>query len=516
MQSKKSAKIPYSQIRYIFLAAILALLAAAPLSAGKLVILQTNDTHSQIDPTDKGMGGIQRRKVVVDSIRAEYPNVLLIDSGDAVQGTLFFTIYGGEVEMKMMNELGYDIAILGNHDFDNGVEALARNIAQSDVQWLSTNYNLRNTPLSPFFRPYAIKEFDGKRVGIIALNLNPKGMIAEGNYDGVEYLDAVKAANATAWHLKNNEDCDLVVAVTHIGYDDVLPSDLSVIAQSEDIDLVLGGHSHTMLRPGTAQASARNSLGREIPVAQNGKSGGYITEIVIDLDSIAEKPMLHRQIAIDKRLDSRIDHRLDSILAPYRKGVDEMMSIPIGRTAFELNQEDPALLNFIADFVLANGKRLADNSIDLAITNKGSLRRGLPKGTITLGQVISMQPFENRTVVLEISGKDLLEAFNVMAARDGDGVSHNVCIKYDPEADFCTEVIINGRPLDPDAVYRVATIDYLANGGDYMAPLTRGTQIAKSENIVYDDLIHYIKTTFKGKTIKPSKVVRMAPVESTD
>ena len=103
--------------------------------ARELVILQTNDTHSQIDPTDKGYGGVQRRKVFVDSVRATRPDVLLVDAGDAVQGTLFFTLYGGEVEMKAMNNLGYDIAILGNHDFDNGMETMARNVAMSDADW---------------------------------------------------------------------------------------------------------------------------------------------------------------------------------------------------------------------------------------------------------------------------------------------------------------------------------------------------------------------------------------------
>lgn len=210
---------------------ILIILAGVALSgsiladAEKLVLLHTNDTHSQIDPNDKNLGGIQRRKVIVDSVRAEYPNVLLMDAGDAVQGTLFFTIYGGEVETRMMNELEYDYAILGNHDFDNGVHALAENLEDSDVDWISTNYDFEGSELEGFFKPYDIKEFGDKKVGIIGINLNPKGMISEGNYDGVKYLDAIKAANSTAWHLKHNEKVDAVIALTHVGYDDVSPSD---------------------------------------------------------------------------------------------------------------------------------------------------------------------------------------------------------------------------------------------------------------------------------------------------
>ena len=185
---------------------ILGIAAAAMLAplawAEDLVIIHTNDTHSQLDPTDKGLGGIQRRKVLIDSIKAEHPNVLVADAGDAVQGTLFFTLYGGRAEMEAMNALGYDIAILGNHDFDNGVDSLARNIGLSDARWISTNYDFsQRADLDSLFSPYEIYDIGGKKIAFIGLNLDPKGMIAEGNYDGVRYLDVVKAANSTAWFL---------------------------------------------------------------------------------------------------------------------------------------------------------------------------------------------------------------------------------------------------------------------------------------------------------------------------
>ena len=134
--------------------------------AGNLVILHTNDTHSAIDPDDKGLGGIVRRKVLTDSVRASQPNVLLVDAGDAVQGTLYFTLYDGEVERRLMNELGYDIQILGNHEFDNGMERLAAQWRQLNAQRLSSNYDFRGTPLDSVFKPYAIKEYDGKKIGI--------------------------------------------------------------------------------------------------------------------------------------------------------------------------------------------------------------------------------------------------------------------------------------------------------------------------------------------------------------
>ncbi|MDE5968364.1 MAG: metallophosphoesterase, partial [Muribaculaceae bacterium] len=132
--------------------------------ADRLVILHTNDTHSQIDPMDNGLGGVLRRKVLIDSVRAAEPNVMLIDAGDAVQGTLFFNLYKGEVEHRVMNHLGYDLAILGNHDFDNGVDLLADNLTHDSITWITTNYDLAASPLAPRFVPKAQKQFGDRPI----------------------------------------------------------------------------------------------------------------------------------------------------------------------------------------------------------------------------------------------------------------------------------------------------------------------------------------------------------------
>lgn len=493
---------------------IFGLVAAAMLAplmwAEELVIIQTNDTHSQLDPTDKGLGGIQRRKVLIDSIKSEHDNVLVTDAGDAVQGTLFFTLYGGRAEMAAMNALGYDLAILGNHDFDNGVDSLARNVALSDARWLSTNYDFsQRADLDSLFAPYKIYDFGGKKVAFIGLNLDPKGMIAEGNYDGVRYLDVIKAANSTAWVLKNLEGVDLVVALSHLGYADMPnPSDEDIAKSSENIDIILGGHSHTTVVPGSGNEWIMNAAGKPVLVTQNGKSGTKVTEVIVNLDSIGSALPAYRQHTIDSRLDRTSDPAIEALLAPYRKGVDELMGVKIGRTAKALDNTEPALLNFVSDFCRDRGAQLLGKPVDLALMNKGSLRRSLPKGTITQGEIISMQPFANRVLVLEIKGKDLLEAFDVMASRGGDGVSSEVSATFEPTTRRCSSVLLNGKPVNPEATYNVATIDYLANGGDYMAPLTRGKVIATSDAIVYNDLINYIKS-LRNKPINPSPAPRM-------
>lgn len=500
-------------IKCFFAASMLSVALMPTADAQKLVLLTTNDTHSMIDPDDSdGLGGVLRRKVVIDSVRNADKNVLLIDAGDFVQGTLYFNLYRGEVEQKMMNELGYDIRILGNHEFDNGIDELADLLADSEAELLATNYDLSASPLARKFRPFTIREIGNKLVGFIAVNLRPEGMISEGNYNGVVYNDAIKAANSAAWWLKHIEKVDAVVAVTHIGYDPAMPPGDKLLAQSsEDIDLIIGGHSHDLVDPakdgqGRLNSKVRNAVGREITVTQLGKSGKYVGRIEFDLDSLTSD---YDIIRIDSRLDGRTDKRLADLIAPYRHGVDSLMSVPIGRSAVDMPKESTELLNFAADFMLDKGSKI-DKTVEFAIINKGGLRRGLPKGNITEGMIITMLPFYNYINILDIKGSDLLEAFDVMTTVGGNGVSRNVDITYDPATNRCTEVLIDGKPLDPDRTYRISTIDYLAKGGDYMSSLRRGKKVAASPNVLYRDMIDEFRSgSLKNKRLNPSSQPRM-------
>ena len=486
-------------------------------SAQKLTIIHTNDTHSQIDPDEEtGLGGVLRRKVLIDSIRQADKNTLLIDMGDAVQGTLYFNLYRGEVENKMINELGYDIRILGNHEFDNGVDELAKTWADTKAVALSTNYDLSGSPLAPIFKPYLIKEFDGKKVGFIAINLLPKGMISEGNYDGVEYLDALKAANSTAWHLKHNEGVDMVIALTHIGYSPSSNpvSDVSLARASEDIDISIGGHSHTLIDPNNTEKSVPHLVadvdGNErILIAQTGKAGRMLGVINIDLET---KKASSKVIPVTSRLDAQTSPELAAIIEPYRLGVDSLMNVKVGRSAAKLDKESTEISNWVADFIRDRGRQLAGN-IDVAISNNGGIRRGLPKGTVTQGQIQSMLPFNNHVVVLEITGRDLLEAFSVMAGVGGNGLSEEADVVFYRPTNEILSASLKGTPIEPDSIYRVATLDYLANGGDYMEPLTRAKVIATAPGKVNEDLLDFLRTgPYRRKVIKGESRQRMRPV----
>lgn len=456
--------------------------------ADNLVILHTNDTHSQLDPNDNDLGGILRRKVLVDSVRAEQPNVLLIDCGDMVQGTLYFSIYKGEAEREMMNNLGYDIQILGNHEFDNGIEPLAHEWSLLNADKITSNYDLRDTPLDTIFKPYTIKEFAGKRIGFLAINLDPKGMIADFNTGGLKYLDGIKAANSIAWYLKHVERVDEVIALTHVGYDSAnppTPSDRDLAQASEDIDIIIGGHSHTTIDPAAAKTPeyyVKNAAGDPVLVVQTGSKGLYLGEITLDLDSMHPS---YRLIPVDSRLDNRIDPEAAALLAKYRKGVDALKMEKIGKMAQEMPHGSHLIVNWVADVMLEKGKELTDRNVDVALVNKGGIRRGLPAGHITKEHILTMLPFDNKLVVMEIKGSDLKAAFDVFALRNGDGIS----------AGF------NPAEIDPDRTYTLVTIDYLANGGDYLTTLPNGKVIARSTLRLDETMIDYILSQ-KGKNIK--------------
>lgn len=475
--------------------------------ADDLVILHTNDTHSQIDPDSRGLGGVLRRKALIDSVRDVHDNVLLVDAGDMVQGTLYFTLFGGEVEAKLMNYLGYDIQILGNHEFDNGVDEVEKIFSKLNAEKLSTNYDLSATPLSKIFRPYSVREIDGKKIGFIAINLDPKGMIADKNSKGVVYLDAIKAANATAWHLRHNEKVDLVVALTHIGYsEDGLVDDLDLAASSEDIDIIIGGHTHTVIDPQSDEHPdflVDNAVGRPVLIAQTGKSGVNVGEIVIDLDDLS---YFSRLLPVDSRYDKASDDELEDILSPYRSEVEFFRNYKIAKSP-GLTKDDWSLVNWMADFVKEEGSRLAGKKVDLAIVNKGGVRTDMPKGDVTKGTIMQIFPFDNRIVVVRMKGADLRNALDVMAARGGDGVSKGTDVTFDASTGKTTGILINGKELDPEKEYLVATIDYLARGGDYMTPMTKGETVAESPEIIYETMIDCLQN--RKTTIKADRILRM-------
>lgn len=243
----------------------------------KLTILQTSDVHSRIEPvSQKGdrnydQGGFVRRATFIEHFRSQDPNVLLFDCGDISQGTPYYNMFKGELEVKMMNEMGYDAMAIGNHEFDFGMDNMARIFNMAQFPILCTNYDLNATVLKKLVKPYVILNRNGLKIGIFALGAKPEGLIQANKCEGVIYKDPIVVSNEVASLLKK-KGCDVIVCLSHLGFE----YDKELVAKTRNIDLVLGGHSHTfMKRP----QDFRNLDGKNIPVMHTGKNGVYVGQI---------------------------------------------------------------------------------------------------------------------------------------------------------------------------------------------------------------------------------------------
>ncbi|MEJ7616994.1 MAG: metallophosphatase [Pyrinomonadaceae bacterium] len=244
----------------------------------KITILHTNDTHSQIDPLppndpNAGRGGVARRATLVRRLRAENPHTLLIDGGDAFQGTPYFNLYKGEVEYKAMSAIGYDVVTLGNHDFDNGVEALAAAMKFANFDFVSANYDVRGTAIAERVKRYVVRTLGRTRVGLFGLGIRLAGLNTPNSFRGITYLDPVGAARDAVRALREREKCSLVVGISHLGY---YPNpreneigDSQIAAQVDGIDFIAGGHTHTFMEE---PVMVRQPAGGETMIFQVGKA----------------------------------------------------------------------------------------------------------------------------------------------------------------------------------------------------------------------------------------------------
>ena len=252
-----------------------------------LTILHTNDTHSQVEPKDNGQGGYARRMGLIRQEREKDPNLLLVDAGDFSQGTPYFNLYRGRVEIDAMNYIGYDAATLGNHEFDNGLDSLAMVLKLAQFHVVCANYDFTGTPLEGLVQPFTIVQKGNLKVGIFGLGCQPKGIISDKNFEPAQYLEPYPVAQAMADTLRA-QGCDVVVCLSHMGTYGKAKSDVcdaAMVASTRGIDVVIGGHTHKFYD----RLRVANLDGDSIPVCQMGKSGVYLGKIVLDLGCKKEK-----------------------------------------------------------------------------------------------------------------------------------------------------------------------------------------------------------------------------------
>ncbi|WKD87043.1 Trifunctional nucleotide phosphoesterase protein YfkN [Polaribacter huanghezhanensis] len=233
-----------------------------------ITILHTNDTHSHVEPFEAthykfaNKGGVAKRATLIDAVRKENPNTLLLDAGDIFQGTPYFNYFGGELEFKLMSMLKYDLATIGNHDFDNSIEGLYKQLPNANFNFVSANYDFKNTVLDTHVKPYQTFKKDGIKIGIFGLGIKLEGLVSPKMYKETKYYDPIEISQDMSRILKDEEQCDLVICLSHIGYynkrNPKIVSDLNLAKATKNIDLIIGGHTHTFLPKPTIVRNADN------------------------------------------------------------------------------------------------------------------------------------------------------------------------------------------------------------------------------------------------------------------
>jgi len=248
----------------------------------KLTILHTNDMHSHIHPftsgRNKGLGGMAQRAALIKQIRKQEEHVLLLDAGDIFQGTPYFNVYGGELEFKLMSEMKYDAVTLGNHDFDNGLEGLKKQLPHANFPFLIANYDFSDTILKNTFKPYKVFRKGDLKIGVFGIGIELDGLVPKKLYQNTVYQDPISTANHYANILKQKERCDLVICLSHLGfkYKGEKISDMTFAGQTRDIDLIIGGHTHTFLKKPVKQLNLDE---KEVLINQVGWAGINIGKI---------------------------------------------------------------------------------------------------------------------------------------------------------------------------------------------------------------------------------------------
>ncbi len=465
-------------------------------------VLHTNDLHGQVYPR-KGKGGFDGLFAYVDDIRAEHPNVLLVDSGDIWAGTPEGNLTRGKLPAELMNALGYDAAALGNHEFDYGVDELVSFAAALNFPLLAANILPKTgdlgTKASSAITPLAIVEKGGIKIGLVGLIAPSTPELTHKDAgDAFEFGDPTVGLQDAIGSLKA-EGADFVIVLSHLGVED--EKKLAAVAPPEVV-AILGGHSHTPLDPPyrddqtgiIVMQSGSKTAGIDHLVLQVTKDGVKVTDGQLVSLGTSEWPK-HPKVA--------------EILGRYAPTIDELMARKVGTCPDALRRvrgkvRSSTLGNWIADVM-----RTATGA-DAALHNKTGIRADLEAGDVAVRGLYEVAPFDNTIVVVELTGEQLMALMDHAA---GDGRTYleasNMKVRYDLKAEpgkRVKELVIDGRVADPKQTYKVATNSFLASGGDGHVVFTRGKHTTDGK-MLRDALIDHLAA---GKGCKPDKSARIA------
>ena len=446
-----------------------------------LTILHTNDQHSHHDPV-RGNGGAARELTVVNMIREETDNVLLLDAGDRFTGTLFHTFYRGEDNAQVMNLLGYDAMAVGNHEFDDGPATLANFIGLVDFPVVSANIDASNDPdLAGLIEPWVILEVGGEQIGIIGLT-TPGTVYMSSPGENVTFDEDLVGVLEDAVAALEEQGVNKIILLSHCGYE----VDLDLAASVDGIDIIVGGHTHTLLSnlysraEGPYPTMVDSPSGDPVAVVQAGQYNIYLGRLDARFD---ENGVLTRARGDVILLVPYIapDPDMSDLLDELRAPLEEMAARVVGETEVELSNEtcraeECVLGNLIADAIRE------ETGVQVALQNGGGIRATIPAGEVTYGQILEVLPFGNTVSTFELSGEDLLAALENGVSRVGadsgtgrflqvSGLRFSWDGSQEPgsrivSAEVWNEETGEWEPVDPEAIYTVACNDFMRRGGD--------------------------------------------------
>jgi 2',3'-cyclic-nucleotide 2'-phosphodiesterase (5'-nucleotidase family) len=458
-------------------------------STETIVILYTNDLHGAVEPETNGgagageSGGLVNLVSLVDELRLEDPErTMLVDAGDTLQGTYVSNSSQGQVVVAAMNVAGYDAWALGNHEFDWGQEVLRARVSQARFPALAANL-LDTSSGEPWdgVQPYVIVPVGQAKVAVLGLTYpDTPGINRPENVAGLTFQAAEEAVRRYLPELESA--ADLIVVLSHLGYE----GDRALASAVDGIDLIVGGHTHTFLEP--------PAMVNEKIITQAGTKGRVVgrLELTVDLETGAVKDYDRESVLIPVTDDvAVVNEEVQALVDAALEAARETMDQPIGEVARTLQPRrsgEFALGNLVVDAMLASWMG-EGHSADIAMHNNGGIRADLPKGPITFGQLYAVLPFDNQLVALDLTGEQILRILeHSVADRAGNMQVAGMAFRFSmskPVGQRVLEATVGGQPLDPERVYRVVTIDYLATGGDGQEAFLDGTNVAYGDGEVW-------------------------------
>ncbi len=454
---------------------------AAPVD---LTILHTNDTHDHLLPYDtrngKNLGGIARRAHLIKQIKAQTPATLVLDAGDVFQGTPIYTFYQGEADYKTMDQAGYDATTVGNHELDNGLANLLKQAKGRTFKII--NSNMQDPSGNPLFLRKHIFERNGLKIGVFGLlGEDAHGAVAKKHQQDYVLLPPVKVAQEMVHELR--KDADMVVMLSHSG----LEEDTALAKQVKGIDLIVGGHSHTKL---DVPREVMNGDWRTL-VVQGFQWGEYLGRLDLKVDNGKIVSYDGKLLPITQAIAE--DKLVAETVETYNAKIAKEMEIVVAQAPKGLSSEgkylgDSPLGNWTADMLKETTKA------DIGIVNSGGLRASFQPGPVTVGAVYSVFPFDNAVVTIDLSGKLLQQILDTTASYlGGSGFLQFSGVTFRIDGAKAKDVLVNGKPLDPKRTYKVATIDYVAQGGDRHPLFTEGTNYQGQGVFLRDAVLTFLK-----------------------